>query len=134
MVSVLAPSNRCRASCLRWERGMGPWKCLPSGPLGAVCCCYLLSSLDPRSRGRTYIGFTLTPWRRIRQHNGELQGGAKRTSRHRPWEMLAFVHGFSSKVKALQFEWAWQHPTVRPPHVAREVPPILSHVVGAPCR
>jgi predicted GIY-YIG superfamily endonuclease len=77
-----------------------------------ICCCYLLQTMKPEARGFTYIGFTLTPWRRIRQHNGELKGGAKRTARHRPWEMLAFVHGFSSKVKALQFEWAWQHPTV----------------------
>ena len=76
-----------------------------------ICCCYLLRTLRSDARGQTYIGFTLTPWRRIRQHNGELKGGAKRTSRVRPWEMLAFVHGFSSKVKALQFEWAWQHPT-----------------------
>ena len=78
-----------------------------------ICCCYLLRTLRQDARGQTYIGFTLTPWRRIRQHNGELKGGAKRTGRARPWEMLAFVHGFSSKVKALQFEWAWQHPTVR---------------------
>ncbi|KAL1499398.1 hypothetical protein AB1Y20_011604 [Prymnesium parvum] len=76
-----------------------------------ICCCYLLRSLRSDAKGRTYIGFTLTPWRRLRQHNGEVMGGAKHTSRARPWEMLLFVYGFSSKVKALQFEWAWQHPT-----------------------
>ncbi|EOD18264.1 hypothetical protein EMIHUDRAFT_447996 [Emiliania huxleyi CCMP1516] len=75
-------------------------------------CCYLLRSLSPSARGRTYIGFTVDPQRRLRQHNGEVKGGARKTSRQRPWEMLGFVHGFSDNVSALQFEWAWQHPTV----------------------
>lgn len=77
-----------------------------------VLCCYLLRTLDPAARGRTYIGFTVDPQRRLRQHNGEVKGGARKTSRSRPWEMLGFVHGFRDKVSALKFEWAWQHPTV----------------------
>eukprot|EP00475_Leptophrys_vorax_P034153 TRINITY_DN5485_c0_g1_i1.p1 TRINITY_DN5485_c0_g1~~TRINITY_DN5485_c0_g1_i1.p1 ORF type:complete len:308 (+),score=58.90 TRINITY_DN5485_c0_g1_i1:276-1199(+) len=77
----------------------------------SVFSCYLLRPVDRKAHpSATYIGFTTNPPRRIRQHNGEITAGAKKTRSKRPWEMILFVSGFPTKVAALQFEWAWQNP------------------------
>ena len=64
--------------------------------------CYLLYS-----RNNTYIGATVNPDHRLRQHNGEIVGGAKRTKGH-VWKRALYVSGFPNWVAALQFEWAWK--------------------------
>ena len=48
-------------------------------------CSYLLtpSKSVPKHGSVTYVGFTLHPKRRLRQHNGELKQGAYFTRRHR---------------------------------------------------
>ena len=90
--------------------------------------CYLLMSENPDSvKGKAYVGFTVDPDRRLRQHNGELaRGGARKTKSDRPWRMICIIHGFRSQVQGLQFEWAWQHPlicrTVRNEVMAQNVP------------
>ena len=71
--------------------------------------CYLLRSLDPDHPRKTYVGFTTDPRKRLRQHNGDLKGGARRTKRGRPWGYVALIDGFQSKATAMSFEWAWQH-------------------------
>lgn len=70
---------------------------------------YVLQSIAIPSR--VYIGFTVDPERRLRQHNGELEGGARATGHGRPWRMVLHVSGFAAKVSALQFEWSLTHHT-----------------------
>ena len=71
---------------------------------------YCLECHNPRWPRHSYIGFTVNPERRLRQHNGEISSGAHETSKKRPWKMIFCLHGFPSKTVALQFEWAWQNP------------------------
>jgi predicted GIY-YIG superfamily endonuclease len=70
--------------------------------------CYLLRS--PGHKGASYIGFSVDPRHRLRQHNGEVKGGARHTSKYAPWDHVCIVSGFLSKTMALMFEWHWQHP------------------------
>jgi len=70
--------------------------------------CYLLHS---PSTNRTYFGYTIDPYQRLRKHNGEIAGGAKRTRKGRPWKLVCYIADFPIKNIALQFEWKNNHPT-----------------------
>ena len=70
--------------------------------------CYLLRS--PGHKGASYIGLCVDPRHRLRQHNGEVKGGARHTAKYAPWDHVCIVSGFLSKTMALMFEWHWQHP------------------------
>lgn len=59
---------------------------------------------------KTYIGATVDPDRRLRQHNGELSGGAKAT-KGGAWTRVLFISGIPDWTTALQLEWAWKHYT-----------------------
>jgi len=62
------------------------------------------------NRGCTYAGVSPDPVRRLRQHNGEISGGAKYTTSKGPgWTHLCLVDGFRTKIEAMQFEWAVKH-------------------------
>ncbi len=72
-----------------------------------------------KSRTRSYVGATVDPDRRLRQHNGELVGGARAT-RGDVWERACLVSGFPDERAALQFEWMWKHLT-RQTHIIKGV-------------
>ena len=68
---------------------------------------YLLKSTVS---SRTYVGYTVDLKRRLRQHNGEIKGGAKYTRMGRPWIMVCYILGFPTETTALQYEWRVHNP------------------------
>jgi predicted GIY-YIG superfamily endonuclease len=67
---------------------------------------WLQATSDPR---RCYVGATVNVARRLRQHNGELVGGARRTQGRGPWRVHSSVSGFRTWTETLQFEWALKY-------------------------
>ena len=61
---------------------------------------YLISSGN-----LSYIGMTNDFFKRWKQHNGLLSGGAKYTSRRHDWTPLCIIDGFPTKSQAMQCEW-----------------------------
>jgi predicted GIY-YIG superfamily endonuclease len=58
----------------------------------------------------SYIGVTNDMKRRLRQHNGELRGGARYTTAMKkvagvPWNIAFLVTGFPTRSDALKLEW-----------------------------
>ncbi|VVU95490.1 hypothetical protein CPAV1605_1241 [seawater metagenome] len=79
-------------------------------------CSMMNIDLDPwnvyliKNKNCTYVGATPDTKKRIRKHNGELPGGAKYTKSKGPgWEYVCIISGFTNKIDALRFEWAFKH-------------------------
>lgn len=78
--------------------------------------CYILAN---KTNSATYNGYTTCLERRLRQHNGEICGGAKYTARQCEkygvqWYALCAVtsnHPDFTKKKALSLEWHIRYPT-----------------------
>lgn len=73
---------------------------------GIVHYCYLLQSVS--NRRKWYVGYSLNPIHRLGQHNGVIEGGAKETSKDRPWKLICCLSGLPNHQQALMWEWAWQ--------------------------
>jgi len=56
------------------------------------------------ANGPTYVGSTTDPCRRLRQHNGEIRGGAKCTRMSRPWTLGRVYGPYCSRSEALKAE------------------------------
>ena len=88
--------------------------------------CYVLKSLSKR----IYIGYTVDFNRRLRQHNGELVGGAKKTEKGRPWIPICQIKGFYDKSSALRFEWKMQHSRTPRPNCESNIMIILTNLIN----
>ncbi|CAI0374521.1 unnamed protein product [Linum tenue] len=69
-------------------------------------CVYLIASTNPPIK--TYVGVTTNFSRRLRQHNGELKGGARASRSGRPWFCACLIQGFCNRSKACEFESKWK--------------------------
>lgn len=67
---------------------------------------YLITS----SKGGHYVGSTNNVTRRIKQHNGELTGGAKKTKGRGPWVLAHKFGPFKSRNDARKAEYALENP------------------------
>ncbi|XP_065871376.1 structure-specific endonuclease subunit slx1 [Euphorbia lathyris] len=67
---------------------------------------YLILSTKPPIK--TYVGVTNNFSRRLKQHNGELVGGAKASRAGRPWVCACIIQGFDSQSEACKFESKWK--------------------------
>ena len=85
---------------------------------------YYVYLLKCNNNNRTYIGSTNNLSRRIRQHNGEISGGAKSTSGE-SWKFAFYMTGFRDHSEALQAEWRFKRPVGN-----RNVPRIYSGIEG----
>jgi len=58
---------------------------------------------------KSYVGMTNDFYRRWRQHNGELKGGARYTTKFRhpekEWYPICIIDGFDTMKEAMQCEW-----------------------------
>lgn len=73
--------------------------------------CYIIRSTNPAFSNSTYNGSTNNLVRRLRQHNGEIVGGAKATRGKGPWVYIGIWEGFQTHKEALSCEWRIKHPT-----------------------
>jgi len=69
------------------------------------------------NHGNRYIGCTNDIHNRLREHNGEISGGAKRTTKlskqGKWWTPMYIITGFVDRRSALRFETKLQHCKVR---------------------
>jgi predicted GIY-YIG superfamily endonuclease len=58
-----------------------------------------------KSDNYSYIGMTNDFFRRWKQHNRILKGGARYTSKREYWTPVCIIDGFKTKCEAMQCEW-----------------------------
>lgn len=89
--------------------------------------CYILEDINRKTF--TYNGYTNNPIKRLRQHNGEISGGARFTSRSL-WCYFVIITSEDFDYKtALSFEWHLKYPNNKRPR-PREYNGIVGRLRG----
>lgn len=93
--------------------------------------CYIIAHANTNTENRlpkqrTYNGYTVNVSRRLRQHNGEIKGGAKATrTTDGGWYYIAILTCRQwTAVRAMQHEWTIKYPTRHKPRPAEYQGPI----------
>lgn len=73
----------------------------PPPPVAGDWFVYVLWS---DALGRTYVGIAVDVARRLRQHGGQLVGGARATRAGRPWRLAAWYGPFPDRGGATRAE------------------------------
>ncbi|CAL0304356.1 unnamed protein product [Lupinus luteus] len=89
---------------------------------------YLILSTNPPIK--TYVGVTTNFTRRLKQHNGELKGGAKASRAGRPWICACIICGFADRSEACMFESKWKSLSRRAPSKKNENENLWKHSEG----
>lgn len=61
--------------------------------------------LRSKSQGATYVGISTDVERRLQQHNGAVPGGARSTTRGRPWELGVTYGPYPDRGRAQAVEY-----------------------------
>ena len=62
-----------------------------------------------KSGNYSYVGMTNDFTKRFRQHNKEIKGGARYTSKRTDWYPVLIIDGFEDMKSAMQCEWRLKH-------------------------
>lgn len=63
-------------------------------------------SVETKASEMTYWGYSVDPYRRLRQHKRELAGGAVKTGKGVDWEHVLIIGPFPTQHDALRFEYS----------------------------
>ncbi|KAJ9174577.1 hypothetical protein P3X46_013212 [Hevea brasiliensis] len=92
-------------------------------------CVYLI--LSTNAPIKTYVGVTNNFSRRLKQHNGELKGGAKASRAGRPWICACIIRGFNDQSEACEFESKWKSLSRKMPRKGKSDDTVKQSVDGS---
>jgi predicted GIY-YIG superfamily endonuclease len=89
----------------------------PYDILRFLCECKYFCYIIGNEGDKTYNGYTTNLNRRLRQHNGEICGGARATRNRGPWRYVAILTspGWKDTSTAMKHEWTIKYPTRKRP-------------------